>query len=90
LLTAALLQGNPFASATDKERARTEAQRMKNYFERRGIATDHAALSLMIFQGDVVDQQNFEKQLRAAGMPSQDTAGYYLDELYRTLKESKK
>ena len=90
LLHAALLQGNEFASAQDKERARTEAQRLLNYFARRALATDHAALSMMIFQGDATDRLDFEKKMRAAGMPSQNAAGYYLDELKRTLQESKK
>jgi hypothetical protein len=90
LLHAALLQGNQFASEHDKERARVEAQRMRNYFERRGMAVGHTELSLMIFQGDAADRLDFEKSLRVAGMPSQNAAGYYLDELYKTLKESKK
>jgi len=47
-------------------------------------------LSMMIFHGDATDRLDFEKKMRAAGMPSQNAAGYYLDELKRTLQESKK
>ena len=90
LLHAVLIQGNEFASVADKERARVEGDRLLNYFERRGIATGHVELSLMMFAADAVDRLDVEKKLRAAGMPSQNAAEIYLDEFKKSRKERKK
>jgi hypothetical protein len=88
--TLALRYNNPFVSAVDKIKIKRDAESIFKYFQRRGITTDDATLSLLMFEGDVVDRQDFEKALTEAGMPSQSAVSVYVDEFNREFNRSKK